>query len=437
MKIGVAGPISEVNYGDYAMLINNMYDLGLEHEYTLFYYENGEDTAFSEIENFYLKDFQIKKVKVEIKLKDELSNEFFIKKILSKFVKKTQKILEIKRKKRIISPPEILASTQNIGSIIKNIKDIDVLVVNGGGYFNDLWYNWDRDVDLFSIISPILVANQLKKKIVFTGNGFGPFDSSSEFFSAFFASIKDATFGVRDGLLSLPYLKSLGMESNSTFEIPDDLLILNDKLKMKKNDLHIPFDNYILIELYFGIRELTKLESILMQFSETMKEKYDISLIFVPFQKGIGGEAQGKYLKELLQKDLFFLYDINKHNFVPISDLNKLVENSRMVISTRYHGLVTALSNGIPACNILKKVSGDYRYYYNKNVGVLNMVFENQEYDYTEFVYTNLTELLEDLMENWNSIEKKQKDLFFNIKYKEQLLKLKGLRSEHLKKINT
>lgn len=39
-KIGVTGPISETNFGDYAMFINNFYDLSPD-EITIFSYNKG------------------------------------------------------------------------------------------------------------------------------------------------------------------------------------------------------------------------------------------------------------------------------------------------------------------------------------------------------------------------------------------------------------
>lgn len=39
MKIGFSGPYCTANFGDWAMLVNNMYDLD-DHEYTIFTYSS-------------------------------------------------------------------------------------------------------------------------------------------------------------------------------------------------------------------------------------------------------------------------------------------------------------------------------------------------------------------------------------------------------------
>lgn len=74
-KIGIVGPMSEINFGDYAMFINNVYDLKE--------IDNIEIVMFSYNKNFsdriveeYLKNLEIKITNIEVKLKRD-SNKYF------------------------------------------------------------------------------------------------------------------------------------------------------------------------------------------------------------------------------------------------------------------------------------------------------------------------------------------------------------------------
>src|SRR5690554_5850932 len=70
-RIGVTGPISEVNFGDYAMFVNNFYDISAD-EITIFSYNKG----FSQkIVNDYLNNMNITNIEVKLAEKKKIQEE--------------------------------------------------------------------------------------------------------------------------------------------------------------------------------------------------------------------------------------------------------------------------------------------------------------------------------------------------------------------------
>ena len=438
MKIGITGPISEVNFGDYGMLVNNIYDLGKEHEYTCFFYERNRVTEFDNIINEYFQNYYMKKF--EICFKDDVANSINIQKvslrrrIINKLLRKLR-IPTVIQHPSYLTPLELLAKVENYNEIKNCISNIDILIVNGGGYFNDLWATWYRKDDLYKIMIPIILATQMKKKIFFTGNSYGPFDSTSEFYRVFFNSLEKVKFGTRDQLLSSSYLKGFGIHKDDIVHIPDDLLILNNSITEVKKEQKLVEKKYVVIETYVSLDKLKKYENIIIEFLKTLYMEYGYSIVFLPFQKDGGGELQGKYFQNLAQNnDHFYLYDLEKKGFPEIRDVHALIKNASFVVGTRYHTLVMALGAKTPVINILKIVSGDYRYYYNKNFGVLNMVFENQIFDPNLFLFFDQKEAYQYMGKHIQEIINEQSKLF-NEKYENNLRLLLNDRNNYLKEI--
>lgn len=417
LKIGVTGPISEVNFGDYAMFINNFYDI-VSDEITIFSYNK----SFSEkIVNDYLNNMKITNIEVKLKEKRE---EHDIK----------PKVSFLAFNPPTDTPIDILYRVENIEEIREAISKIDIMLVSGGGYFNHLWNNslWRSDM-LKKIIAPILVSSQMNKKIFFTGNGIGPFDQSEEFFNYVFNYLRKTTYAVRDRLYSKKYLQKVGIHSDDIIFIPDDLYFINDEIlnhpiSDAKRLLNI--GKYVLLELYYPLDEIRKYENSIKQFCENIYDNYGVSVVFVPFDFERGGTWQGEYLSEKLSN--FYLYDLSKSGYLPIQDIYNLVKNAELVICNRYHAFVLAISIGVPVVNIIKKVCNDYRYYFNKNYGLLEYSFEGLNFNEMDFIYLDLEESLRNIERNFRSIIVNQKELFSTREYEQNKIKLKKIRKDYL-----
>jgi len=428
--------ISEVNFGDYGMLVNNIFDFGKQNKYTIFYYERKNITNFKQISDKYLNEYEIKNC--EVKLKSNLNKKTIKPTIKRKIINKILSRLDIPRKGVLpyyLIPLELLDMVSNDDEIKKQVAKLDVLVVNGGGYFNDLWVNWYRKDDFYKIIIPILYAVEMKKRIFFTGNSYGPFDTSLEFFRTLFSSFQNVSFGVRDELLSSSYLRSIGVNDKNIKFLPDDLLILNDDIYNISNNYEVPKNKYIVIETYFSVSLMKKYESTIIDFLDMILNKYGYSIIFLPFQKNNGGFDQGLYFKQLSNNhSKFFLYDLDLKGIPEIQEVGSIISNAEFVVGTRYHTLVMALGAKTPVLNILKIVSGDFRYYYNKNLGILNTVFKNQIFNPKDFLFLDPEEAYKYIMNNLQTIIDNQTKLF-NEKYLTNMNNLKEVRKSYFQQI--
>ncbi|NBI07039.1 polysaccharide pyruvyl transferase family protein [Senegalia massiliensis] len=425
LKIGVTGPISEVNFGDYAMFVNNFYELNADKIY-IFSYNKG----FSEkIRDDYCKNMNIDTI--EVKLKDNKNN------ILYNEEENKPKVGFLPFNYPTETPLDILNRIDNLSEMQKAIRDMDILIVNGGGYFNHLWNNslWRSDM-LKKIIAPILLASQMRKKIYFTGNGYGPFDQSEEFFNYTFNYLRNTTYGVRDRMYSKKYLEKIGIESDKIHFIPDDLFFINDRI------LDIPSSNvdnllknkrYILMELYYPLEEIKKYRDILKRFSDNIHKRYGLSIIFVPFDFERGGTWQGEYLAE--QLDNFYMYDLSDSGYLPIQDIHNLVKNAELVICNRYHAFVLSIALGTPVINLIKKVCDDHRYYFNKNYGLLEYTFSGLDFNEMDYIKIDLDDALKAIEEDFDVIVRKQKELYFTKEYSSNKEMLKKLRVDYFSKI--
>ena len=255
-KIGFTGPFADVNFGDYAMVVNNIYDIAIE-DVVLFSYDS---PFLNTIKEDYLSDFNINIVDVKFKDKFNIAEE---------------------SKTRILTPIDILHNLLNYDEIASVMSNLDVLIVNGGGYFNSLWSMPHRIERLSKIIAPILVANNLNKKIVFTGNSYGPFTKDAEFFGCAFNALKNSVIGSRDNLLSPMWASQIGINKDRMEFIPDDFFIVNEKLINKDVRKPIKLERYIVMETYLPIDFIKNNIRLFKKFSRSIYQPE----LFIGFQK--------------------------------------------------------------------------------------------------------------------------------------------------------
>lgn len=403
-KIGFTGPFADVNFGDYAMVVNNIYDLGIN-DIVLFSYDS---PFLNTIKEDYLSEFDINIVDVKFKDKFNIAEE---------------------SKMKILTPIDILHNLLNYDEIASAMSDLDVLIVNGGGYFNSLWSMPHRIERLSKIIAPILVANNLNKKVVFTGNSYGPFTDDAEFFGCTFNALKNSIIGSRDNLLSPMWASQIGIDIHKIEFIPDDFFIVNEKLINKALRRSIKLERYIVMETYLSIDFIKNNIQSFKKFSQSIYQKYGLSILFLPFNLKHGGMDQALYFESTLNN--YTCYNIDSIGYLPIEDATVLIRNAELVISSRYHALVVALSVGTPIVSVLKDVLGDKRYYYNKNLGMLNQALNGIDFDERDYLRLDYLEALDFISEHFEHITSAQRNNYNNL-YEKNMENLKQKRESFL-----
>lgn len=147
MKLGYIGPFGDSNFGDYAMLINDILDIGIK-DIVIFTYDIDNTRSVCEM---YLKEYMIEYVFIDIE-KPEINycKEYIVEYNIYPFI-----------------PMEIYNKIKNADEVFEKIKNIDKLIVVGGGYFNHLWNAKHRQYKLLAIMGVILKTNEYRKKYIF------------------------------------------------------------------------------------------------------------------------------------------------------------------------------------------------------------------------------------------------------------------------------
>lgn len=411
MKFAITGPLADKNLGDYGMFINNLYELGSEHEYTVFSYSS---EFVNDLNSDFLSDYKIDFIDVELNPKEveELSFKGKLRKIKRQIMGQEQATYP--------TPLQVVNRCNNYDQIKQAVANSDVLIVSGGGYFNDLWYTWRRSDDLIKIIIPIIFAAFMKKKIVFTANGYGPFDVSKQFYSMLFAEAKNAYIGCRDEKLSPLYLSDLNVKKIEF--LPDDLYLIHERLL--SSNISERFGKYVVLEIYGSMKDLQsnidKLNALVEHFADS-----GCKTVFMPFDIDIETKA---YLKENILSSSFEFFDFD--NYLRLDDAISMIENAELVICNRYHALVISVTSKTPVINIIKPI-GDYRYYYNKNAGLLDNAFGSENIDYNDFIAESIADVYEKVHSGFDCLINKQLGLFESKAYLYNKERLKAMRSNY------
>lgn len=362
-KVGYVGPFCDNNFGDFGMLINDIYDFDIK-DIVLFTW-NPQITQ--DIKKKYLtKEFRVQDVFIHIPEVERIQ---------------TGKAYQVTYEDHVDSMFEILQMTENLEEIKQAVKSLKMLIVTGGGWMNDVWCAKHRKQRLYSIIVPIILAAKLNVPIVYMGNTFGPFKISYEFFLNFIAATyKKSTYASRDDFSSKFYLTGMGIDSIQS--LPDDFYFLNFRLLNRKCSesitQYINKGPYIILENYMSVIDLEKHIKDIEKFVKIMKEKYGRRVLFLPLGNGYGGSYQGNLLKEKIENLDFF--SIDDHKIPKVEDIENLINHAEFIICHRYHMFVRSLANNIPVVQILKDVCESKNYYYTKGIGILSkMLPETKE----------------------------------------------------------
>ncbi|QGS37370.1 hypothetical protein FOB80_07725 [Aerococcus viridans] len=74
------------------------------------------------------------------------------------------------------------------------------------------------------------------------------------------------------------------------------------------------------------------------------------------------------------------------------------------MITSRYHALVLSITKKVPILSVMKDDVGDKRYYYDKNGGLIQQVFDGLDIDETRLMKKNFTDAFDLMKENFTGL---------------------------------
>lgn len=382
MKVGFTGPFADANFGDYGMLVNNIADLAASlGSISLFTFDAGFVGRIA-ADYFPSTPTSLHVVKADPAMLHRVSDGY------------------------LATPLEVLAGVDNYAEIEKAVGTLDVLVVNGGGYFNELWCQPHRLERTLQLLVPILIADAMGIRTVFTGNTYGPFGARSRFLEPILASLRHAVFCARDRITSIAALRRLGLPEDRIKYVPDDLFILNEGLSHGTSGLDLP-ERYVVFETYRPLPTLLEHREQLERFGRRMAGE-GCEVVVLPMYSGRGGEEQAAWLTNEFG---WHRVELNP-GYLPIAEAQQVVRGAELVMCDRYHGLVLALANGIPAVHALREVQGDMWYYFSKSLGIIDTALDGVQYRYRDFMGTNYAATLQRVAEDFRGIKQRQQEWF-------------------------
>jgi len=229
--------------------------------------------------------------------------------------------------------------TQKWGLVTES--DIDVLLDASGFAYGEQW----SDTGVMET-----AANELKrfkdagKKYIFLPQAFGPFLQTTQT-AKFGAAVKHATLVMARDRQSYQYLESLLQgDCDNLVQYPDFTNLLHE-VDSSRNILEL--DQVLIIPNSKMLSKRNRDQQWCETYVEILQNLISIILIknlrpVVLNHEGLEDETLCRLLMDKVGNRLEFL-KVEK-----VMDICQIIGNSRLVISSRYHGCITALSQGVP-----------------------------------------------------------------------------------------
>ncbi len=395
MKVGFVGAFCTANFGDWAMLVNNIKDIEPD-EITVFCYNKKfpRDYVISACKNI-----QISFVDVELCEKEYKSKDF--------------------------SPLSCVKSLSNYDILKKAVSDLDALCVSGGGYFDDNWCS--RGDKFYKLAAPIVLARDLGVRTIFTAQGICPVAGLIGPMRLLFNYLDRSTpVALRDDYCSPLYAQEVFAQKLRTFQLPDDLLFINNELI--KYDFDSGEDdrnqNYCVFVIHDKIEELVENRETICQIANLLKSKYDLSICLMPFDLIHYGYDQCKIVNEWLP-DSSIISAVEASEGT-ISQVRATINGARFVVTTRYHPVVLAVAGKVPLFVKMQKIMNSSEYYYNKFHGLFEKTIgtvDEKNYFVSSWddIYQMVSNSLEELIGYQNNMyNSKTYDLNMSILHKQR-----------------
>jgi polysaccharide pyruvyl transferase WcaK-like protein len=405
MKIGFTGATGCVDFGDYAMLANNIHHIknrSPESEFCIFSY-NAANTHDALIANEVMDHCTIIDDALAM-MGDDYGN-------VPNSALNAADVDTISKKWKLLF--DVCSSGEvplQLEPLVVALSECDVLLFNGGGYLNK---NWLFRVYAFLII--ILLARKADTRVIMLPQTYGPFaeDSLNDVTRAFQEVDK---FYCRDHIYSEQVLTSLQMDRSRIDFAIDDLFLLSEPLA--KTKMEVPEDA-LFIQLHKQMRsQIPNLVSDVAKLIASLVDEGRIkNVVFVVFHHSGDNELK---IAEEIQAEL--LDGVRTEIWGPDWNAGNLIggfADAKAVLCSRYHPLVIALRQSTPVVNLLAADNtGSYDYYSAKNHGICDYVSAESRHHCIKSDRSNVIEIAGEMLRA--QLDSKSKESLTNLRVIEQ-----------------
>ena len=312
MKIFLIGWFGAGNMGDEAILLSEL----------LFLRENIKEAEF------YILSFDTKRTK-----------------------RLTSNMPEVKKILRMGVKQDVVRS--DICGILKAFREVDLVVVGGGGIFQDIYNHYP--IPFFTLMA--LLAKLNKKLLLLYCVGIGPINTfigkklcKLTVNSSDIVSVRDSES--RDLLKDLGVTKKVYLSADPVFLLEPEWNEQVDKaIKTHNLDKSEPTIGVCVQDLLFWDNENRR---ILADILDTLIIERGVKVVFLPFgayrdvwftkkKSDTVDTAASKKLSELMKEESSILTD----ELLP-QELLAVIEKMDIIVSMRLHGLIMGLNAGVP-----------------------------------------------------------------------------------------
>jgi len=300
-------------------------------------------------------------------------------------------------------------------TFIKNINECDKIIFMGGGYINNNW----RCKNITFMIA-INCAKILGKSVYFLANTIGPLDEKYKNIVGESLQFVESIMIRDNSIFSEKILNDIGYKN--IIKGPDDFFFVQPKYY---NNIYNK-SNYIVIELMLLIRRSKKgalyVLDELAKFMNFIIENEHKNVILVNFHKGDrDGDKFINMLYSLINnKDKVYI----EKNIDDIYRINDMYQKCDFSLSFRYHPLVIALGNKKPCLGIITDTDGYYSSKFGGAISNLGLDIDELTMDIQELSYEYLKLKYENIKKGFKLNEDKYKELYdIRLRYIEQILK--------------
>lgn len=285
-------------------------------------------------------------------------------------------------------------------TFVKTINQQDRIHFTGGGNITSLFVHW-----LYYSLFIIFLGWILKKDIVLTSQTIGPFTGIDRLSASLVLNLP-RLIGLRRNIKSKYELLKYGIFKPLVFGMTDAAYTLSKKtlykLPPQKSDLRIGLSVHDWMD--YG----TKTDKVIVDLIQRISKKYKLEIILIPhlftinphdWDSGFMANISLKFPKKVKVINLNYK-ELTQSSLEPAVTIKYLSANIDILITSRYHGLIFALSENVPCMTFVFK-----QYYKIKNNGVLEMLYgaNKQKYqiDLNKSInFKENAEMLEKIIDN-------------------------------------